>query len=246
MQTRAALLIAVAACAGPRPAEPSSVAVAPMIDAASAGAAIDAGTVDAALAAGVPTAPRANDWLDVATVIPDAVIDLRYAGDRNLTGAPLYPRDARCLLRRSVAARLARAAAALRARDRRLVLWDCYRPHAVQFALWRALPDAAHVAPPTRDPDGAPRAGSDHSRGGAVDVSLADRAGAILPMPTDHDDPTPASARAAARDRSAQARLLDDVMVAAGFHPLASEWWHFAAPDAGRFALTDGWPAPTP
>lgn len=192
-----------------------------------------------------PDAPpaRADDFVEVAAAIPDAVIDLRYAGDRNLTGAPLYPRDARCLLRRAVATRLARAADALRAADRRLVFWDCYRPHSVQLALWQALPAAAFVARPASNADGTPRSGSDHTRGAAVDVSLADRAGTIVAMPTDHDDATPAAARVAARKRSADARRLDDAMTGAGFRPLASEWWHFAAPDAGRYPLRDGWPA---
>ncbi|MCE9575805.1 MAG: hypothetical protein K8W52_21830 [Deltaproteobacteria bacterium] len=235
---RALLIATCAACSATEPAG-ARQEVAPRVIASAHAAA-----PDAALAVTADASPaHAGDFVDVAAVIPDAVIDLRYAGDRNLTGAPLYPRDARCLLRRSVATRLARAADALRAADRRLVLWDCYRPHAIQLALWKALPDAAHVARPQTDPDGTPRSGSDHSRGGAVDVSLADRAGAILPMPTDHDDATPASARAAALHASADARTLDDAMTGAGFHPLASEWWHFAAPDAGRYPLTDGWPA---
>jgi D-alanyl-D-alanine dipeptidase len=174
--------------------------------------------------------PKAEDWVDVSVAIPDAVIDLRYATDGNITGQVLYP-VARCLLRRGVAERLARAAEELAKHDRRLVLWDCYRPRSVQALLWKALPDAAHVAPPSR--------GSDHSRGAAVDASLADRDGQAIAMPTELDDATSASTRAHARETSADARLLDDAMRAAGFKPLASEWWHFAAPDARDFALSD-------
>jgi D-alanyl-D-alanine dipeptidase len=171
-----------------------------------------------------------RDWVDVADQIPDAVMDLRYATDDNIAGKALYP-VARCLLRRGVAARLAKAAAILREHDRRLVMWDCYRPRSVQPLLWKALPDAAHVAPPSR--------GSDHSRGAAVDVSLADRDGNAIAMPTELDDATPAATRASARKTSADARTLDDAMRAAGFVPLATEWWHFAAPDAHDFALSD-------
>ena len=28
-------------------------------------------------------------------------------------------------------------------------------------------------------------------------------------------------------------------MTAAGFRPLATEWWHFDAPDHARYALSD-------
>ena len=176
------------------------------------------------------SAETPRDWVDVADAIPDAVIDLRYATEHNIAGKALYP-VARCLLRRGVAARLAKAAEILRKSDRRLVMWDCYRPRSVQAALWKALPDAAHVAPPSR--------GSDHSRGAAVDVSLADLHGNAIAMPTDLDDATAAASRASARKASAEARTLDDAMRAAGFVPLSTEWWHFAAPDARDFALSD-------
>ncbi len=203
-----------------------------------------AGIVSVCLAGGLaradapPPRAHADDWVDVATAIPDAVLDLRYATDRNVTGAAMYP-VARCLLRRAVAERLARAADALRKDDRRLLLWDCYRPASVQRLLWRALPDAAHVARPRFATDGTPLSGSDHSRGAAVDVSLVDHDGAPIAMPTDHDDDSAAATRAHARRSSAEARRLDDAMRAAGFRPLATEWWHFAAPDAASFALSD-------
>jgi len=229
----------------------SSTDAGPPLD---AGAAIDATAArdarpaasDAAATAARDARPAASDaastapddWVDVAAAIPDAVLDLRYAGAHNLTGHALYP-AARCLLRRAVAARLARAAATLRAAHRRLVLWDCYRPQSVQLVLWRHLPDPSHVARPRTAADGTPLSGSDHSRGAAVDVSLADAGGAPLAMPTDHDDPGPAARRARARATSPDARLLDDAMRAAGFRPLASEWWHFAAPDAARYPLSD-------
>jgi zinc D-Ala-D-Ala dipeptidase len=178
------------------------------------------------------------DWVDVAAAVPDAVLDLRYASERNVTGAPIYP-VARCLLRRGVATRLVRAARTLRHAHRRLVLWDCYRPASAQRILWRNLPDPARVARPRFAADGTPTSGSDHSRGAAVDVSLAGDDGAPLAMPTDHDDHGPAAGRARARAASAEVRRLDDAMRAAGFRPLATEWWHFAAPDAGDYALGD-------
>ena len=158
---------------------------------------------------------------------------MRYATANNLTGAPLYP-VARCWLRAEAATRLARAADALRAAGHRLVLWDCYRPASVQRELWRRVPDPRFVARPVDDGDGRPIAGSAHSRGAAVDVSLADRAGAPRTMPTDHDAFGPAArgddATGTARDHVAALRA---AMIAAGFTPLATEWWHFEARGAG-------------
>src|SRR5262249_21344003 len=113
----------------------------------------------------------------------------RYATADNFTGKPLYP-VGRCKLRRAVAARLAVAAKALRAQERRLVLWDCYRPKSIQEELWKRVPDPRYVADP--------RVGSKHGRGAAVDVSLADTAGAPVAMPTKFDDFSEAAHRARA------------------------------------------------
>jgi D-alanyl-D-alanine dipeptidase len=181
-----------------------------------------------------PAPPRDDDLIDVAAVIDDAVIDLRYATPDNFTGATLYP-VARCKLRRAVAARLAQAAKALRAQDRRLVLWDCYRPAAIQQALWKRVPDPRYVADP--------KVGSKHGRGAAVDIALADKTGALVALPTKFDDFT----EAAHRDRAlagdgaaaAEARRLEHAMVTAGWKPLATEWWHFDAPDSAKYALSD-------
>lgn len=176
--------------------------------------------------------PRADDLVDVAGVIDDAVIDMRYATADNFTGKELYP-VARCKLRRAVATRLAKAAKALRAHDRRLVLWDCYRPTSIQEELWKRVPDPRYVADP--------RVGSKHGRGAAVDVALADKDGKPVALPTRFDDFSEAAHRdhALAGDAGAEARRLEKAMRAAGFKPLATEWWHFDAPDSAKYALSD-------
>ena len=52
---------------------------------------------------------RAEPMVDVAEVCPSIIIELRYGTARNVTGQPIYPPNARCLLRRSVAQRLKKA-----------------------------------------------------------------------------------------------------------------------------------------
>ncbi|MBA2539953.1 MAG: D-alanyl-D-alanine carboxypeptidase family protein, partial [Deltaproteobacteria bacterium] len=113
-------------------------------------------------------APKPGDLIDVAAEIPDAVIDIRYATKDNFTNTVLYP-VARCKLRRAVVERLVKAAAALRKRDRRLLIWDCYRPLSIQKALWKKVPDPRYVADPAT--------GSKHNRGAAIDLAIVDKAG---------------------------------------------------------------------
>jgi D-alanyl-D-alanine dipeptidase len=176
--------------------------------------------------------PSPADLVDVTAVIPDAVLDLRYATKDNFTGATLYPR-AVCKLRRAVAERLARAAKALRAHDRRLLIWDCYRPTSVQAELWKRVPDPRYVA--------NPKDGSRHSRGAAVDVAVVDKDGAAVTLPTGFDDFSEAAHRdhALAGEHGAEARRLEAAMQEAGFVGLPTEWWHFDAPDASKYPLSD-------
>ena len=79
-----------------------------------------------------------------------------------------------------------------------------------------------------------------HNRGGAVDVGLVDLTGQPVPLPTDHDDFTPAAA-ASSPDHSPEAihnrTLLQEAMRAEGFTTIRSEWWHFNGPRAARLAM---------
>ncbi len=169
----------------------------------------------------------------VLALVPDAVLDIRYATEKNMVGRPLYPAPA-AWLRRPAAERLAKAAATLRADGLRLIVYDAYRPLSVQKAMWKAKPDPRYVADP--------RKGSSHNRGGAVDVGLADAAGRPLPMPTDFDAFTPQAAHGAkgvAPQAARNAARLKAAMEAAGFVALAEEWWHYRDPDASSWPLLD-------
>ncbi len=169
----------------------------------------------------------------VLALVPDAVLDVRYATSRNFTGRPLYPAPA-ALLRRPAAERLARVAEALRKDGLRLVVYDAYRPLSVQKEMWKAKPDPRYVADPAK--------GSSHNRGGAVDVGLAGADGRALPMPTEFDAFGPGAAHGAAGvppAAAANAARLKAAMEGAGFVSYAAEWWHYRDPDAAAWPVLD-------
>lgn len=171
---------------------------------------------------------RAAGFVDVRTVVPDAIVDLRYATPNNFVGIPLYPADARCLVHESLAAGLAVAADRLRPDGDVLVFWDCYRPHHVQVRMFEAVPNPAWVAQPGQY-------ARSHEAGRSVDVTIA-RGGVLVDMGTDFDDFTPRSLAFATEDvtPSAQANRarLRDAMTAGGFAVYPGEWWHFDGPGA--------------
>ena len=181
------------------------------------------------------TAPAlaADPLVDVRTAVPGVVLDVRYASARNILGKAVYPESA-AFLRRSTAAKLARAAESLGSRGRRLVIYDAYRPLSVQRLLWAAKPDRRFVADPAT--------GSVHNRGGAVDAGLAGADGAPLALPTDFDAFGPRAAHGAKGvppEAAANAAELKVAMEAAGFKSLKEEWWHYEDPAAKDWPLLD-------
>ena len=186
-------------------------------------------------AAGGPQgSSAAPELVDLTSLVPDAVLDLRYATADNFLGRKLYP-QARCLLLRPAAERLHRAAARLRRQGYRLLLWDCYRPPWAQWEMWRHRPRAGYLAHPRR--------GSHHSRGAAVDLSLVTLAGGPVEMPSPFDafdrraraDATEGVSAAARRHR----QLLRRALEAEGFLVNPAEWWHFATRDARSHPVID-------
>lgn len=189
-----------------------------------------------ALAAAPVPGPAADPdpLVDAAKVVPGLDVSMRYATEDNFLHRAVYPKGARCLLRRSVAKRLAAAARWLAPKGYRLRVWDCYRPHSVQEAMWKLVPKPGYVA--------NPKTGSNHNRGTAVDLTLITQDGGEVEMPTGFDSFTPqahqddTSSSPAAR---AHRDLLHRAMRQAGFYAINHEWWHYNAPHARSFAILD-------
>ena len=193
-------------------------------------------------AAGRPPDLRAEPMVEVSAVCPSVVIELRYGTARNVTGGPIYPPNARCLLRRSVALRLKKAQEELQLQKVGLKIWDAYRPAWAQQILWDAIRNPEYVGEPARG-------GSLHTFGAGVDVTLVDARGREMPMPTDFDDFSPAAGRIyRGKDPIIAANLLtlQKAMVHAGFWTLRDEWWHFVSEDVKSFAAIDSALAPEP
>jgi zinc D-Ala-D-Ala dipeptidase len=184
-----------------------------------------------------PLSPQARSagFVDVRSVVPRALIDLRYATPNNFTHVQLYPANARCLVHESMAPGLAAAAKALAAQGDVLVFWDCYRPHDVQVRMFDVVPNPAWVAKP----------GSyarSHESGRSVDVTLADAAQqcprCLIDMGTDFDDFSPRATAFAtdgvSADEQANRARLRNAMSAGGLSVYSGEWWHFDGRGAGE------------
>ncbi len=171
------------------------------------------------------------DLVDVAALIPDAVLDVRYATTGNFLAEAVYPRAA-VFLKKPTAEKLKKAADSLRAKGFRLRLYDGYRPVSVQKLMWRLKPDPRYVANPQK--------GSSHNRGAGVDVGLVRLDGSAVELPSDFDEfgPTAHYGQGTAEAQK-NAALLRAEMQAAGFRPLDEEWWHYSDPDGKEWPALD-------
>ena len=163
-----------------------------------------------------------SQWKELSRMDPTVVLDIRYASTQNFVGEKIYDCP-KCYLRPAVAEALLEVHRALRKKGYRLKLFDCYRPHPAQWALWKKVPDPRYVADP--------RKGSMHNRGSAVDLTIVDSKRKELDMGTPYDffgveayidyagmTPTVRANR----------KVLQDLMTTHGFRTTRTEWWHFS------------------
>ena len=174
-----------------------------------------------------------NPLVDIQKLNPKIKFEIRYATPDNFVGEPLYP-EARCLLRRETAKKLMRVQAELEKRGLGLKIFDGYRPLSVQKKMWAKYPVEGYVANPAK--------GSNHNRGAAVDLTLTDKDGRELPMPSAYDEFSERAHRdykGGTEEQRKNRRILRDAMEAEGFHGISTEWWHFDDVDAKTYPVLD-------
>ena len=182
--------------------------------------------------------------VDVRTVDPALLVDLKYSTADNFMKKDVYGCITRCFLQPETARKLKKAHDWLRARHPglRLLVYDGARSRAVQWKLWEALP---HLSAGQRENYVAnPRKGSIHNYGCAVDLTIAKADGSPLGgTPLDMGTPFDFFGPEAYPRKEAEMlrlkkitpaqvenrKLLRAAMSQAGFGGITSEWWHFNA-----------------
>jgi D-alanyl-D-alanine dipeptidase len=175
--------------------------------------------------------------VDVRGVDSTILVDARYAGTGNFTGAvlPGYHAD-KALLRREAAKALARVQHRLASEGLGLKVFDGYRPvRATQaMASWARRTGQAQLLR-----EGYIALHSRHNLGIAVDLTLVNRVtGLELNMGTPFDTFSEAAHTANAEGRVRVYRtMLVKAMESEGFKNYEREWWHFSFPIAEPVAF---------
>jgi D-alanyl-D-alanine dipeptidase len=175
--------------------------------------------------------------LDLRSLMPGIVYDLRYAGKDNFMKKRMYPaKTLHTFLRAPAARALARVQQQLNQNGYGLKIFDAYRPYSVTVAFWEPIRDERYVANPSK--------GSGHNRGLAVDLTIIDlKTGKELDMGTGFDNFTDSAHHAFTQHLPPsvqQARaLLKSVMEQNGFTALETEWWHYYWPNDRDYEVLD-------
>ena len=162
-----------------------------------------------------------TQWAEILFDKEGIRVDMKYATEDNFVKEKMY-NCGRCFLRPEVAKALIKAQELLKEKNLGLKVYDCYRPRPVQKLLWKKVPNASYVTPPSK--------GSMHNRGTAVDLTLVDAKGDALEMGTifdffgkrAHHDYTDLP-----KEILNNRLLLKETMKKVGFLPIRTEWWHY-------------------
>ena len=191
--------------------------------------------------------------VDVQSIEPMIMVDLKYFGNDNFMKMRLYDRLDKAYLQKDVAERLAKCQRYLTKIDPglHLLVYDAVRPVSVQFKMWHAL-DSIPVSRRGKFVS-SPYGKSVHNYGAAVDLTICDANGVPLDMGASFDDireiayPSKENYYLQKGELTKQhivnRQLLRKVMRSQGFRNLSTEWWHFNACSreeaSGRYKLVE-------
>ncbi len=165
---------------------------------------------------------EANRLVDVVDIVPDIVLDIRYATENNFTGEKVYNSE-KAFVRLPVAKSLARVQESLSKYGLGLLVFDAYRPYSATVKFYEIYKDTNYVASPWQ--------GSRHNRGAAVDVSIVNiETGEEIQMPTGFDNFTEVAHpdyMNLPQNVIDNREMLISEMQNNGFKVYPYEWWHF-------------------
>lgn len=176
---------------------------------------------------------QSNEGVDLSQY--DVKVSMKLSTNDTSINQPFYTRNL-CMLQYDTVLMLKKAIDRFKRDGYTVVIYDAYRPTSVQQKWFDVVRVHKWVADPSRGFGGV------HDRGTAIDMSLIDKAGNEVEMPTPMHTFTEDSARTSENmTETARANMnyMANVMVACGFTYINSEWWHFQNRNTADYLPTD-------
>ncbi len=174
--------------------------------------------------------------VELKSMIPGIVYDLRYATTNNFMHRKMYPAETnQTFMRLPAANALKKVQQELNAMGYGIKVFDAYRPFSVTVKFWELVHDERYVANPSK--------GSGHNRGLAIDLTIINiKTGKELNMGTGFDNFTDTAHHSFTKlsEEVLQNRnLLKSTMEKFGFKLFESEWWHYFLPGSDKYEILD-------
>lgn len=163
-------------------------------------------------------------------------INMKYSTEDNFLHKNMYGELQHCYLQKEIAEKVVKAQNILKERYPfySLIIYDCVRPLSIQRMMWNELQVPEHLKDKYVS---HPEVGSLHNYGCAVDVSIVNENGWEMDMGTPYDYfgelGHPVAEQRMLKEgkltwrQYENRKLLREVMYAAGFTGITTEWWHF-------------------
>ncbi|HTE10631.1 MAG TPA: M15 family metallopeptidase [Chitinophagaceae bacterium] len=173
-----------------------------------------------------------KQMVEIKTLVPNIIYDLRYATDKNFMRRNMYPGKTNyTFLRLPAAKALAQVQKELNEKGMGLKVFDAYRPYSVTEKFWELVLNEKYVADPKK--------GSGHNRGIAADLTIIySHNGKELQMPTGFDNFSDTAHHTFMNipfEALQNRKILKDVMEKHGFKMFDTEWWHYSWPDEKNY-----------
>ncbi len=179
--------------------------------------------------------PAKSHLVDVRLYTKQVVVKMKLATNGTTIGKPFYTRNL-CMLEEDTIPKLLAAIDLFAADGYTIVIYDAYRPTSVQQQWFDVVRVHKWVADPSIGLGGI------HDRGVAIDMTLMDRNGVEMDMPTAMHTLTEASSRyspAITQAQRANINYMTNIMTRCGFTYINSEWWHFQDSAIEHYLPTD-------
>tara|TARA_R100000935_G_C2781632_1_gene141954 strand:- start:21 stop:695 length:675 start_codon:yes stop_codon:yes gene_type:complete len=182
------------------------------------------------------------NFVYVQDIIPDVVLEMRYAGDNNFIGMSIngYNKPV-AILSRPAAIALAKVQKELMEKGYCLKIFDAYRPQRAvnHFISWAQNPGdtlkKAQFYPEVDKKDlfslGYISTRSGHSRGSTLDLGIVDhKSGKEVDMGGAYDffgERSHHNYSKITETQKMNRSILKNAMMKYGFQPYSQEWWHY-------------------
>lgn len=173
-----------------------------------------------------------KQMVELKSLMPNIVYDLKYATDKNFMRRNMYPAKTNyTFLRLPAAKALAQVQKELNEKGMGLKIFDAYRPYAVTEKFWEMVLNEKYVADPKK--------ASGHNRGISADLTIIYlHNGKEIQMPTGFDNFSDTAHHTFMNipfEALQNRKILKDIMEKNGFKMFETEWWHYSWPDEKNY-----------